>query len=81
MLLQVLLRALAESSSHVAHEGSPLQGREAQALLAVLGTWETAVVSAGPGALSFPSRGRVCWKALEPAPPPLLWSPGYKRRG
>lgn len=33
---------------------------EAQALLAVLGTWETAVVSAGPGALSFPSRGRVC---------------------
>lgn len=52
---------------------------EAQALLAVLGTWETAVVSAGPGALSFPSRGRVCWKALGPAPPPLLWSPGYKR--
>ena len=35
MLLQVLLRALAESSSHAAHGGSP------QALLAVLGTWET----------------------------------------
>lgn len=39
------------------------------------------MVSVGPGALPFPSRDRVCWKALEPAPPPLLRSPGYKRRG
>ena len=29
---------------------------EAQALLAVLGTWETAMVSAGPGAV-FPIKG------------------------
>lgn len=38
----------------------------------------SALVSVAPDALPFPSRGRVCWKALGPAPLPP-GSPGYKR--
>lgn len=80
MLLQVLLRALTESS-HAAHEGSPLQGRSPGPACSSGYLGDSALVSVGPGALPFPSGSRACWKALEPAPPPLLCSPGYKRRG
>lgn len=68
MLLRALLRALAQSFPCCSRGLAPQAG--APALLAVLGAWETALVSVGPGVLPFPSRSRACREALEPAPSP-----------
>lgn len=69
MLLQVLLRAPAENSSHAAREGPPLR-QEPRPCLQFRVPWEPAPVSVGPGVLPFPPRSRACWEALEPAPSP-----------
>lgn len=72
MLLQVLLRALAESSSHVAHEGSALQGKSPGP--ACSSTLETAMVSAGPGAV-FPIKGQGMLESPRASPAPSSMVP------
>lgn len=47
---------------------------EAQALLAVLGTWETAMVSAGPGAV-FPIKGQGMLESPRASPAPSSMVP------